>query len=117
METNQNSCGKKGNFVCVELKDYLLKLSFISAFNILSYLKVKIGDFGLARDINKNHYYRGGGNLPINWMAPESLMEGIFSTQSDVWGFGILIWEILTLGWNFYQIYAIFEQMIDFFLF
>ena len=95
----------------------MLKLSFISAFNILSYLKVKIGDFGLARDINKNHYYRGGGNLPINWMAPESLMEGIFSTQSDVWGFGILIWEILTLGWNFYQIYAIFEQMIDFFLF
>lgn len=48
---------------------------------------VKIGDFGLARDIYKNDYYRktGEGLLPVRWMAPESLMDGIFTTQSDVW--------------------------------
>lgn len=48
---------------------------------------VKIGDFGLARDIYKNDYYRkeGEGLLPVRWMAPESLIDGVFTTQSDVW--------------------------------
>jgi len=48
---------------------------------------VKIGDFGLARDIYKNDYYRkeGEGLLPVRWMSPESLIDGIFTIQSDVW--------------------------------
>ena len=48
---------------------------------------VKIGDFGLARDIYKNDYYRkeGEGLLPVRWMSPESLIDGVFTTQSDVW--------------------------------
>ncbi|NWX11296.1 ROS1 kinase, partial [Caloenas nicobarica] len=61
---------------------------------------VKIGDFGLARDIYKNDYYRkiGEGLLPVRWMAPESVIDGIFTNRSDVWAFGVLVWETLTLG-------------------
>ncbi|OXU31361.1 hypothetical protein TSAR_014934 [Trichomalopsis sarcophagae] len=66
---------------------------------------VKIGDFGLARDIYKNDYYRkeGEGLLPVRWMAPESLVDGVFTSQSDVWAFGVLMWEITSLGQQPYQ--------------
>ncbi|XP_037079270.1 proto-oncogene tyrosine-protein kinase ROS-like [Pollicipes pollicipes] len=61
---------------------------------------VKIGDFGLARDIYKSDYYRkeGEGLLPVRWMSPESLIDGVFASQSDVWAFGVLLWEVMTKG-------------------
>lgn len=41
---------------------------------------------------------RHGGQMPIRWMSPESLSMGIFSVKSDVWAYGIVMWEIVTLG-------------------
>ncbi|XP_050971233.1 NT-3 growth factor receptor isoform X2 [Labeo rohita] len=63
-------------------------------------LLVKIGDFGMSRDIYSSDYYRVGGHtmLPIRWMPPESIMYRKFSTESDVWSFGVIMWEIFTYG-------------------
>ncbi|XP_022089760.1 tyrosine kinase receptor Cad96Ca-like [Acanthaster planci] len=60
----------------------------------------KVSDFGLARDvINIRVYQRESkGPLPMRWMALESLLDDVYTIQSDVWSFGILMWEIVTLG-------------------
>ncbi|XP_051020218.1 proto-oncogene tyrosine-protein kinase ROS isoform X2 [Acomys russatus] len=81
-------------------RDLAARNCLVSVNDYTSPRVVKIGDFGLAREIYKNDYYRkrGEGLLPVRWMAPENLMDGIFTSQSDVWSFGILVWEILTLG-------------------
>ncbi|XP_054837014.1 insulin receptor-like isoform X1 [Eublepharis macularius] len=66
---------------------------------------VKIGDFGMTRDIYETDYYRKGGKglLPVRWMAPESLKDGVFTSYSDVWSFGVVLWEISSLAEQPYQ--------------
>lgn len=61
---------------------------------------LKIADFGLARDVHCSDYYRKttDGRLPVKWMAPEALFQRVYTTQTDVWSYGILLWEIMTLG-------------------
>ncbi|XP_026887973.2 KIT proto-oncogene, receptor tyrosine kinase b [Electrophorus electricus] len=78
----------------------------------------KICDFGLARDITKDSSYvlRGNARLPVKWMSPESLFTCVYTFESDVWSYGILLWEIFSLGNSPYPgvpVGSIFYKMIQ----
>ncbi|EFO26761.1 TK/FAK protein kinase [Loa loa] len=73
----------------------------IAARNVLlsSPRCVKLSDFGLSRCVEEDNVYTASqGKLPIKWMAPESINYRCFSKATDVWMFGVCMWEILTYG-------------------
>ena len=60
---------------------------------------VKVADFGLARLMKDDTYTaQAGAKFPIKWTAPEGLAFNRFSVKSDVWAFGVLLWELATYG-------------------
>eukprot|EP00042_Codosiga_hollandica_P058925 m.895756 g.895756 ORF g.895756 m.895756 type:complete len:756 (-) comp60001_c0_seq1:180-2447(-) len=63
-------------------------------------LLVKVADFGLARLLSREDTYTAqeGAKFPIKWTAPEALSYNVFTSKSDVWAFGILLWELATYG-------------------
>lgn len=112
---------KKAIKVCCDIANgccYLEKVKFVhrdlAARNCLVHceengLIVKIGDFGLGKELYSmpvKDYYKQLNSLnkllPIRWMAPESVCDGVYTNKSDVWSFGIVVWEILTLGYQPY---------------
>uniref|UniRef100_A0A915D860 Protein kinase domain-containing protein n=1 Tax=Ditylenchus dipsaci TaxID=166011 RepID=A0A915D860_9BILA len=86
--------------------EYLSQKGFVhrdvAARNVLVHQKhsVKIGDFGLCRYIyaDSANYKGKGGRLPVKWMSIEAIRHYEFTTNSDIWSFGVLMFEIITLG-------------------
>ncbi|VDP65031.1 unnamed protein product [Schistosoma mattheei] len=76
---------------------------------------VQITDFGLAKCLDTIHseYHASGGRMPIKWLAIECIQDRIFSSKSDVWSYGITLWEMCTFGHRPYEnIHA--RDLLDF---
>ncbi|KAI0221570.1 Tyrosine-protein kinase transforming protein SEA [Lamellibrachia satsuma] len=76
-------------------------MNTIFAFRVDEELTVKIADFGLSCDVYRTNNYRMEDKhqpLPVQWMAIECLTLGVFTSKSDVWSFGVNLWELFTHG-------------------
>ncbi|XP_032238020.2 ephrin type-B receptor 1 isoform X2 [Nematostella vectensis] len=96
---------------------YLSEMNFVhrdlAARNILvtETLVCKVADFGLSRELEDSAYETSGGKIPVRWTAPEAIKYRKFSTSSDVWSYGILLWETFSFAERPYWDWSNFEVM------
>ena len=102
-------CPLAHSFFFLPLQEYLSSLDVVhrdlACRNILvgENKVLKISDFGMAREVAGDDIYvkTSKGRLPWKWMAIESIINREFTSASDVWAYGVVLWEIATLGvWN-----------------
>ena len=69
---------------------------------------LQISDFGMSRDLTGSGYYMTkGGRVPVKWTAPEAILYCKYSTNSDIWSYGMVMYEIWSIGWKPFDSFSI----------
>ena len=99
-------------------KDNICKVERFSKLHTSNHFMsvfLQISDFGMSRDLQNDSYYiTRGGEIPVKWTAPETLNYKKYSTASDVWSFGCLMYEIWSLGHKPFEGYTNIEVSVTY---
>ena len=72
------------------------------------FILLQISDFGMSRDLTGSGYYMTkGGRVPVKWTAPEAILYCKYSTNSDIWSYGMVMYEIWSIGWKPFDSFSI----------